>query len=131
MDSEQYREMRENFQAAAEACSLRDRKIYLFGHCGATEELADLILNQGYGIEAILDNSRTKQGRQYRGIVIREPSAVLEHDSRKSVVFLVTRFYEAMYAQLRKLGFDGKVQKLVEYDTGAVFSFTGDCEKKK
>ena len=50
MDSEQYREMRENFQAAAEACSLRDRKIYLFGHCGATEELADLILNQGYGI---------------------------------------------------------------------------------
>lgn len=131
MDSEQYREMRENFQAAAEVCSLRDRKIYLFGHCGATEELADLILNQGYGIEAILDNSCTKQGRQYRGIVIREPSAVLEHDSRKSVVFLVTRFYEAMYAQLRKLGFAGKVQKLVEYDTGAEYSLSPETVKRK
>ena len=57
MDSEQYREMRENFQAAAESFSLRDIKIYLFVNCGATEELADLILNQGYGIEAILDLS--------------------------------------------------------------------------
>ena len=78
MDREHYREMAENLQRIGAEDGLRDKRIYLFGHCNATEALADLLLEMGYRIRAILDNSQVKWGGQYRKILIQAPSTIAE-----------------------------------------------------
>ncbi len=131
MDREHYREMAENLQRIGAEDGLRDKRIYLFGHCNATEALADLLLEMGYRIRAILDNSQVKWGGQYRKILIQAPSTIAEEPPSQTVVLIVARFYEAMAAQLKRLGYRGDVWKLVDYDTYAEYSLSDDTIERK
>lgn len=126
-----YREMQTNLQALIDMNILQDKKIYLFGHCNATEELADLLLKFNYKIEAILDNSKPKQGSSYREIQIVLPEAVLEEETDKVIVCIVARAYEAMRTQLRKSGYKGRIEKLVDYNTYAEYSLSHDTIERK
>lgn len=99
MEAQYYREMVENCRKMEENIPLKQKKIFLFGHCNATEELADLLIERGYIPEAI--------------------------------VCIVTRFYESMYAQLRKLGFNGEVRKLVDYNSYAEYSLADETIERK
>lgn len=110
---------------------LRNKKIYLFGHCNSTEQLTDELLEKGYEIVAILDNSKAKQGLEYRGIEIQSPDVVREQEDEETIVLIVTRFYEEMKAQLRELGFQGEVVKLVDYNTYAEYSLSEDTLERK
>lgn len=131
MDRRHYEEMKTSFRKIEEQVGLKEKRIYLFGHCNATEKLADLILENGYRVEAILDNNHKKHGKMYQMIPIQDPSVVVKTDSQKKIVFIVTRFYEAMYAQLRNLGFDGEVRKLVDYNTYAEYSLSFETIERK
>lgn len=131
MDRRHYEEMKKNLGKAEEQGRLSDKKIYLFGHCSATEELAELILDRGYPVEAILDNNHAKHGRTYLRIPVVDPSIIVKEDAALTVVFIVTRFYESMYKQLRKLGFTGEVNKLVDYNTYAEFSLSFETIERK
>lgn len=124
MEAQYYREMADSCDEMERRGILASKKIYIFGHCNASEELADLLVKKGYEIAAILDNSAAKQGRTYRGIPIVPPDSVLAGDMEKMIVCIVTRFYEAMHAQLRRLGFVGEVRKLVDYNTYAEYSLS-------
>lgn len=148
MEQARYQEMLENFERQKNA--LRQKLVYLFGHCEATLTLADLLLENGIRPVAILDNSQLKQGQTYQGIMVVPPQMVLKakdsqmeeskvQDSQtlepktqdsQTVVLIVTRFYEAMNRQLRQLGYRGEVVKLVDYNTFAAYSLSNKTQEK-
>jgi len=129
MEQVRYDEMVENFQSYKE--SLVGKTIFLFGHCEATLALEDLLVDNNLTPIAILDNNKNKHGIVYKGISVVSPIKVLEVPAENAVVLIVTRFYEAMNSQLRKLGFAGSVIKLVDYNTYAEYSLSEDVQKRK
>lgn len=131
MEAQYYKEMQESCRELQQNNMLENKNIYLFGHCNATEELAKLLTEKGYSITAILDNSPSKHGKHYQGIPIVPPAAILSEDPDKTIVCIVTRFYEAMHAQLRSLGFTGDIRKLVDYNTYAEYSLSEETIKRK
>lgn len=68
MDQTHYKEMVSNFHKLLVADLTQDKAIYLFGHCNATEKLADLFLELGISVKAILDNNMAKHNSTYRSI---------------------------------------------------------------
>mgnify|MGYP002509628593 CR=1 FL=1 len=124
MDALHYQEMAENLEALVEEGAIQDKGIYLFGHCNATEELADLLLSEGFAVTAILDNNPNKEGKTYRDIVIRKPEAIMKERQGQTLVCIAARAYAAMAAQLTRMGYTGRVVKLVDYNTYAEYSLT-------
>ena len=131
MDQVHYGEMLERLDQCEQKGVLDGKTIYLFGHCEATLTLAETLLGKGYSIRGILDNSREKQGKEIDGIRITSPENVLKTEMSDSVVLIVTRFYESMNAQLRNLGYEGEVRKLVDYNTYAEYSLSQDTMYRK
>lgn len=124
METAHYHEMIENLKKSIESDQLKERIIYLFGHCEATLTLADELLKRGLTAKAILDNSSVKYGILYKDIPVQAPDTILGEDADNTVVLIVTRFYEAMNAQLRGIGFSGTIRKLVDFNTYAEYSLT-------
>lgn len=111
--------------------SLYGKKVFVFGHCEASLTLIDLLIENHLNPVAILDNSKAKHGIEYRDIKVVPPEMVLSYDSHTSVVLIATRFYEAMNAQLRGMGFGGSIIKLVDYNTYAEYSLSEETVKRK
>lgn len=131
MEAHYYREMTENCDAIRQSGILENKHIFLFGHCNATEELAELLAKEGYTVTAILDNNREKHGRVYHNIPVVSPDLVLSEEADQAVVCIAVRFYEAMHAQLRQLGFTGKIYKLVDYNTYAEYSLSEETVNRQ
>lgn len=129
MDRQRYEEMIENVDSRKDI--LLNKKVFLFGHCEATLKLADYLLDNEIRPTAILDNSEAKYGQDYKGMPIVPPSDVLNSVQDSSIVLIVTRFYEAMNAQLKKIGFKGEVVKLVDYNTYAEYSLSEETRSRK
>lgn len=130
MEAHYYEEMTANCRRLEQCGELQDKRIFLFGHCGATEELAGFLTERGYSVEAILDNNAAKHGKICRGIPIVAPEKILL-GTKEAIVCIVTRFYEAMYDQLRRIGFKGAVRKLVDYNTYAEYSLSRETLERK
>lgn len=131
MDRMYEEELERNLEKFVRIGGLTDKKVYLFGHCEATLMLVDLLLEYGIKPIAIMDNNEMKNGILYKAIPVQKPDFILKEDSKKTVVLIATRFYEAMKAQLRKSGFTGEVRKLVDYNTYAEYSFSEDTLSQK
>ncbi len=132
MDKLHYKEMVSCLDEMIRTGIIRNKRIYLFGHCNATEELADLLLNRGFFVEAILDNNEAKQGNHYRKIRIVSPRLIQEEEHQENMlVCIAARAYAAMADQLKRLGYTGQVQKLVDYNTYAEYSFSSDTMLRK
>lgn len=131
MDALHYQEMTENLEALVEEGTIRDKGIYLFGHCNATEELADLLLSEGLAVTAILDNNPDKEGKTYRDIAIRKPAVIMKEKQGQTLVCIVARAYAAMAAQLKRMGYSGRVVKLVDYNSYAEYSLTPETIIRK
>ncbi|MBQ8413424.1 MAG: hypothetical protein IJX12_07465 [Lachnospiraceae bacterium] len=125
MDKLHYEEMISALDDIEKEMNLHDKQIYLFGHCNATEELANLLLSRGYSIVAILDNNENKQGSFYRDIKIISPQQIEVNDENDTIVCIVARAYAAMAEQLKRLGYKGQIRKLVDYNTYADYSLSG------
>lgn len=126
MDALHYQEMTENLETLIREGAVQGKEIYLFGHCNATEELADLMLSKGHAVKAILDNNKDKAGNTYRDIPIQEPSSIMQEKPGQTLVCVVARAYAAMAAQLKRMGYDGRVVKLVDYNTYAEYSLSAE-----
>lgn len=124
MDQEHYKEMLDVLSQLEQDGALIDKKIYLFGHCDATENLATVLLERGYRPIAILDNNVAKQGNQYKGIPIETPEQIIGESGDESLVCIVARAYAAMSTQLRELGYSGPIRKLVDYNSFAEYSLS-------
>lgn len=122
MEKQLYEEMIENLNQLVRSHAIQGRRIYLFGHCNATEELADALFDRGFDAAAILDNNAAKQGNFYRGVEIRPPMEILAESSEETCVCIAARAYAAMADQLRRMGYDGQIYKLVNYNSYAEYS---------
>lgn len=126
MDRKHYAEMCTNLDKLIVANSIQGKNIYLFGHCNATEELTDLLMEKNFTVKAILDNNTAKHGSYYRNIPVTPPETILSEDAAHTIVCIVARAYAAMNAQLRDFGFAGDVVKLVDYNSYAEYSLSKD-----
>ena len=126
MDQQHYKEMTRNLDALVDSGELKNRQVYLFGHCNATEELADCLLERGYCPRAILDNNPAKHGNTYREIRIIPPEGILAEHQEQAFVCIAARAYAAMADQLRRMGFRGTVRKVVDYNSYADYSLSRD-----
>ncbi len=131
MDQLHLQEMKENLERLVQDGQLQGKKIYLFGHCNATEELADLLLKQNYSVTAILDNNQAKHGSYYRKIIIVPPQDILKETQGESIVCIAARAYAAMVEQLNRLGYTGIIRKIVDYNSYAEYSLSADTIARK
>lgn len=122
MDARYYEEMKEKFTQLKTAGVFERNAVVLFGHCNATEELAELFLADGYMVEAILDNSTKKQGMRYKNIPVVAPDWILGR--KNTVTCIVARAYASMKSQLKSMGYTGDVYGLVDYDSFSAYSLS-------
>ena len=126
MDRQYYDEMINSLNSLEQEQKLREKRIYLFGHCNATENLVDVLLDRDCTPAAILDNNVSKHGNRYRGVIIEPPEKILEDDQEQTFVCIAARAYAAMSAQLKRLGYKGEIRKLVDYNTYADYSLSDE-----
>ncbi len=131
MDKAHYEEMCENLKNMIQRGTLADKKIYLFGHCNATEALADTLMEKEIPVCAILDNNEEKQKISYRNIPITAPRAILSEAPGSSAVCIAARAYEAMSRQLRSMGYSDPIYKMTEYDSYAEYSLSEETIRRK
>ena len=130
MEKKLYEEMITSLNEVGKTIKLTDKRIFLFGHCNATLELIDLLQSKSLKVTAILDNSEAKQGQVYKGAIVVYPGHINELAGKNpkvdSIVLITSRFYASMLKQLRELGYDGPVRKLIDYNTYAEYSLSDD-----
>ena len=131
MDKTHYEEMCENLDSLFQRGELAGKNVYLFGHCNATETLADRLLEKGISVYTILDNNERKHGKFYRDIPIKAPQEILSEAEGDSIVCIAARAYESMAGQLRGMGYAGQIHKMVEYDSFAEYSLSEDTLRRK
>ncbi len=128
MERERKLEMLEKLNLLCDRTKLKS-EVFLFAHCNATLELADELIDRGVIPTAILDNNPDKYCLSYKEIPVCAPDEVLKYP--EAMVLIVSRFYEQMASQLRKLGYEGDVVKLVDYNPYSTYSKAPEivCEK--
>lgn len=131
MDKLHYEEMVKQVNGLIQETFIQEKKIFLFGHCHATEKLADLLLNKGFSIAAILDNNTAKHGKNYHGIIIYPPQIILSESQEQTLVCIAARAYAAMADQLQRLGYRGQIRKLVDYNSYSEYSLSSDTLARK
>ncbi len=124
MDQLHYNEMLSNLTLLTQTAGIREKRFYLFGHCNATEALADILLDQKCTVSGILDNNPAKYDTRYRGIPVKEPETVLSERTEDILICTVARAYAAMADQLKRLGYEGGLYKLVDYNSYAEYSLS-------
>lgn len=126
MDKIHFNEMVQKLDELIHNGLLENKTIYLFGHCNASEELLDLLIQHGYTAAAILDNSSAKQGSLYKSVPIILPECIMGRNAENTVVLIAARAYAAMYSQLRRNGYGGAIVKMVEYDSFSEYSLSDE-----
>lgn len=124
MDKQRYEEMKANAEDLFDRQMIQGKTVYLFGHCNASEELADLLMEKGCHVKAILDNNPSKQGFRYKGIPVVLPEKIREEGARPLLVCIAARASAAMWQQLRQMGYTGEIETLVEYNSYADYSLS-------
>ena len=128
MEKRQYDEMIESLDGLMTEMDLSNKKIFLFGHCGASLELIDLLESKGLKTKGILDNSEAKQNEVYKDAQVYFPAAINDvvgdNPKENSIVLITSRFYASMLSQLRRIGYEGEVRKLIDYNTYADYSLS-------
>ena len=130
MDKLHFEELKKNLSEMECSGELTNKRIYVFGHCNASEVLVDCLLEKGYNLSSILDNNVAKQGSSYKGIQIVSPTKILEEESTECLVCIVARAYAAMVDQLKHLGYKGQIRKLVDYNSYADYSLSQDTVER-
>ena len=131
MEAGRYEEMKQALYDLEKNGAVQEKQIFLFGHCEATLRLIDLLFEKGFSPKAILDNSPQKWGICYRGVPICAPETIISAEGWETVVLIVSRFYEAMCAQLRELGYQSEVYKLLDYNSFAEYTLSAETIHRK
>jgi hypothetical protein len=131
MEARHRAEMERMLDARLAAGRFDGRAAVLFGHCNATEEMADYLLGRGVRPAAILDNNAAKKGLSYRGIPVRPPEIMRNFGAGDSVVLIAARFFAEMSAQLGRLGYGGEIVRVVEYNSFAEYSLSAETLERR
>lgn len=129
---QQYKiEMISSLEKKIKSHFFENKKIFLFGHCNATQELADYLLSRFILPTAIFDNSVSKQGSVYREIPVISPEIICNYNSNNSVILIASRFFAQMYEQCREIGYNGEIVQVVEYNSFSEYSLSEETIKRK
>lgn len=121
-------EMLDGLIAGGHLCG---KSIFVFGHCAATERMIDYLEERETCVSAIFDNNKQKAGSKYKTVSIVTPEYIQGFTAANSIVLIATRFYEQMSSQLRQLGYDGRIEKLIDYNSPVEYSISDDTIKRK
>lgn len=130
VDDLHQRQLTQRWKDLLDAGNLEGRRIYLFGHCDATERLLSLMQEQGYTAVAILDNNRAKQGMMVQGVRIQPPKDILG-ESQPSIVLIAARAFAAMQRQLRTLGYRDPIVPMVFFDDYTEYSLSLSTRERR
>ncbi|MDR0570189.1 MAG: hypothetical protein LBG71_03080, partial [Clostridiales Family XIII bacterium] len=125
MEAARRAEMRERVDALLQRGAFFDAAVFAFGHCDATEETIDYLIEKGVAVRGILDNNKAKHGLAYRGVPI-SPPAVAAECGDAGIVLIATRFFEPMAAQLREMGYGGEIVRAADYNSFAEYSLSDE-----
>lgn len=93
--------------------TLLGKRIFLFGFNSYTECINNFLHDEGYEIASILDNDKTKQGRNVSGIIILSPNSI---DWKSSdVVLVASKHIDEMQRQMYHLCKEVEVVSLVDF----------------
>lgn len=101
---------------------LREKKVIIFGHCNAGEELLSHLEESGVSVHCFLDNNPRKQGSYQGEIPIYATAYLKDFSGTDSIVLIITRYFHTMANQLRGQGYDGTVVEVVEFQSFQAFS---------
>jgi hypothetical protein len=131
MTIKQYKEMSENTDNLINSGDFLNKKILIFGHSYAAEKLIDYLCENNITVKFLLDNSKYKQGSKYKNILIENPDILRNFNSKNSIILIASRFYQSMQRQILNLGYDGKIVKILDYNSFEEFSISEDVFDKK
>ncbi|WP_026496481.1 hypothetical protein [Butyrivibrio sp. WCD3002] len=127
MEKKLFDEMVQNLNSIDSKLDLQQKTVFLFGHCNATLECIDFLEKKGIKVKGILDNSIEKQGIIYKDAKVIYPNQIFEYidgGQKNAIVLITSRFYAAMLKQLRDIGYEGIVRKVIDYNTYAEYSLS-------
>jgi hypothetical protein len=131
MEKTYYEEMKSSIDTLIKSDRLMGKTVFTFGHCNATEEMINYLLANEIDVSAILDNNESKQGFTYRTAPVKSPSHIQAYNASDSIVLIAAKAYAPMTDQLRNLGYDGEIFKVVDYNSFAEFSLSEDTFPRK
>lgn len=124
-------EMKKNIDILLETGMLKDKIVFIFGHCNAAEEMICYLAENGVLVAAILDNNKSKQGSSYKSIVINDPIIINYYIHKDCMVLIAAKAYESMAQQLREMGYCGEIQKVVDYNSFEEHSLSDEVYNNK
>lgn len=131
MEQQFYEEMISNLDSMIARQDLCGRKIFLFGYCEASEKMLQYLFENEIMAEAFLDNNVSKQGICVSEIPVQAPETILRYAGCDTAVLIASRAYEAMVQQLQKLGYDGRIYKVIDYNSFAEYSLSRETMDRK
>ena len=88
-----------------------DKKIVLFGASVTNGQCKRWLEERGFSVDAIVDNSREKTGREYLGLTVRTPEEVLTpFDKDRVIVITSPTYWSEMTHQVVKMGYSKRMQ---------------------
>lgn len=122
MEKRYLAEMKDNIASLIKTDRLIGKAVLTFGHCNATEELIDHLISCEIDVLAILDNNESKLGFLYRGVPVKSPSFIKEYNASSTIVLIAAKAFAPMSEQLRRLGYNGEIVRVVDYNSFAEYS---------
>jgi hypothetical protein len=95
---------------------LDDATVLLFGHSNVTATIQRRLTDAGVVVHAYLDNNPMKQGGVFDGVPVMTPESIGTLPDRRTVVLISSPHFEVMRDQLRSLGFEGEILRIVGKD---------------
>lgn len=87
--------------------------VLIFGHSNVTSAIQQRLAEAGVAVHAYLDNNPMKQGGSFDGIPVIAPDAITSLPDIRTVVLISSPHFEVMRDQLRALGFEGEILRIV------------------
>ncbi len=88
-----------------------DKKIVLFGASVTDGRCKRWLEERGFAVDAIIDNSREKVGREYLGLTVQTPDEVLDPFDKDRVVLITSpTYWSEMTHQVVQLGYSKRTQ---------------------
>jgi hypothetical protein len=88
-----------------------DKKIVLFGASVTDGRCKRWLEERGFAVDAIIDNSKEKTGREYLGLTVRTPEEVLAPFDKDRVILITSpTYWSEMTHQVVQLGYSKRTQ---------------------
>ena len=131
MEENYYNEMKCCLDRMATSGELEYHSLFVYGQSEASGQIASYLKKIGYTVVGILDSNINKQGKQYMGVTIFAPEYILRFQGDNTIVLIASKAFEEMKIKLLELGFQGRIIKLVDYNTFVEYSLTEATFKMK